>query len=203
MLRVVHHAMKLAKDARVCRGRTQKKTDNKNQGAFAHGEPRRFGKLAIWIFRKLTAVDPCLFPQEAHDRCRSIRYRRPSGGPRSCRERSCDMLRFESVCATPARELTQAARLAPPGGVASTSMCVAATAPGQYGHLAGRALKAEPGCVRPPSCPMLVPQWCLPFLLQQAGKPPSPSAPDASNGETMGRPNIASNRMERSRFTFA
>lgn len=45
---------------------------------------------------------------------------------------------------------------------------------------------------------MLPEQWCCPFLRQQIGTPASASLMEAKRGDTKGKPNNSSNRMETS-----
>ena len=119
------------------------------------------------------------------------------GGPRFWRDRSCEIRRLDSVWATPEGWLTREAKIALAVGTANTSPRVAMTVPGQYGHFSARELNEVPRWASWFRSPMLIMQWCFPFLRQHSGKPASPSAPWARSGESRGRPKTASNRMER------
>jgi hypothetical protein len=108
------------------------------------------------------------------------------------------MRRSDSVCATTDGWLIRVPSTAFAAGSAKRFVCTAAIAEGQYGHFSAGVPNASVLCLREVRSDTLIMQWCLPSLQQQAGRRASFVLTMANNGETTGRPNATSNKMESS-----
>jgi len=120
------------------------------------------------------------------------------GGPRFRREWSRDMRLIDSVCAIAEGWPTKEAKIAADIGGASSSLCAATLMAGWQGHFSNGALNRVPRLVRLPRSTVAAMQWCFPLWRQHAGRRDASGVLNANRGETTGRPNTASNRMESS-----